>query len=143
MYMYTDGACLKNPGPGGWATILVHDNGTERVLSGAVESTTNNRMELMAAIEGLKASIGAVVIVSDSKYLVDGASKWLANWKKRGWRTTMKGKGPVKNQDLWQELDALMDGRQVYWRWVRGHSGHKYNERCDALANGHAGLRGW
>jgi ribonuclease HI len=136
--LFTDGACSGNPGPGGWACVLALPDGRARELSGREEATTNNRMELRAVIEGLlsvRALPGRVVAHSDSTYVLGGISRWILGWKRRGW-TTAAGE-PVKNEDLWRELDALCAGRGrggVEWRWVRGHSGHDANERCDALA---------
>jgi ribonuclease HI len=131
--MFTDGACSGNPGPGGWAAIL-KSGGHERELSGGAPATTNNRMELTAVIEGLKALKrgSALRLHTDSRYVMDGAQKWLANWKKNGWKTA--DKKPVKNDDLWRALDTAMAGHSIDWRWVRGHSGHVENERADALA---------
>ena len=132
--IFTDGACRGNPGPGGWGAILVAD-GTEKELSGFEPATTNNRMELGAAIEGLKALTRpcTVQLFTDSKYVQQGMNSWLANWKRNGWRTA--DKKPVKNVDLWQQLDTLVQTHQVTWHWVKGHAGHPENERCDALAN--------
>jgi ribonuclease HI len=135
---HTDGACLGNPGPGGWAAIL-HIGGKERVLTGrAAGTTTNQRMELMAAIMALEALPAGlpVTVVSDSEYVVKGASAWLAGWKARGWRNT-QGK-PTANRDLWERLDALNAARPVTWRWTKGHAGHALNERVDGLANAEA-----
>jgi ribonuclease HI len=131
--IFTDGACSGNPGPGGWAAIL-RSGPHERELSGGESATTNNRMELTAVIEGLKALKRAseVRLHTDSRYVMDGASKWLSNWKKNGWKTA--DKKAVKNVDLWRALDAAMNGHQIDWRWVAGHSGHPENERADALA---------
>jgi len=131
--IFTDGACSGNPGPGGWAAIL-RSGDQEKELSGGEPATTNNRMELTAAIEGLKSlkRRSPVILHTDSRYVMDGAEKWLANWKKNGWKTA--DKKPVKNDDLWRALDAAMAGHAVEWRWVRGHSGHVENERADALA---------
>ncbi|MBY0272496.1 MAG: ribonuclease HI [Alphaproteobacteria bacterium] len=131
--IYTDGACSGNPGPGGWGVILRYKN-TEKELSGFEAMTTNNRMELKAAIEGIKALTRSVKIevYTDSQYLRDGITKWLFQWKKNNWR--LSNKSPVKNQDLWEELDALTQNHDVSWHWVRGHSGHPENERADALA---------
>jgi ribonuclease HI len=131
--IFTDGACSGNPGPGGWAAILRY-RGAEKELSGADLATTNNRMELTAAIAGLEAlkRPSRVRLYSDSQYLRDGISKWIHGWKARGWRTA--DKKPVKNIDLWQRLDAAAAPHQVAWEWVRGHSGHPENERADALA---------
>ncbi len=131
---YTDGACHGNPGPGGWGVVLESDGHTRELL-GAQERTTNNRMELQAAIEALVGLEEAceIEIVTDSTYLKNGMQSWLAGWKRKGWKTS-DGK-PVKNQDLWQKLDALAETRKVRWSWVRGHSGVEGNERADALAN--------
>jgi ribonuclease HI len=131
--IFTDGACSGNPGPGGWGAIL-RWRGTEREIYGGEPATTNNRMELMAAIralETLKRDV-RVVVHTDSNYLRQGITEWLAGWKRKGWRTA--DKKPVKNVDLWQRLEAAIAGHQVEWRWVRGHSGHPENERADALA---------
>ena len=131
--IYTDGACSGNPGPGGWGVILRYKN-TEKELSGFETMTTNNRMEIRAAIEGIKALTRSVKIevYTDSQYLRDGVTKWLFQWKKNNWR--LSNKSPVKNQDLWEELDTLIKNHDVSWHWVRGHSGHPENERADALA---------
>lgn len=131
---YTDGACHGNPGPGGWGVVL-ESRGHTRELLGAQEWTTNNRMELQAAIEALDSlkEPCEVELVTDSTYLKNGMQSWLADWKRKGWKTSA-GK-PVKNQDLWQQLDALVETHRVHWRWVRGHSGVEGNERADALAN--------
>jgi ribonuclease HI len=132
--LFTDGACSGNPGPGGWGAIL-RSGGHEKELSGGEAQTTNNRMELMAVIEGLRAlrKPTPVTIYTDSKYVMDGASSWLAGWKKRGWKTAAKE--PVKNEDLWRALDDEMRRHPlVAWQWVRGHSGHAENERADQLA---------
>jgi ribonuclease HI len=130
---FTDGACSGNPGPGGWGMIL-RWRGQERELSGGEMLTTNNRMELMAAIAALEIlKRPAIVRVhTDSMYLKDGIQKWLPQWKKRGWKTA--DKKPVKNVDLWQRLEAAAGRHEVSWHWVRGHSGHPENERADALA---------
>jgi ribonuclease HI len=132
--IYTDGACLGNPGPGGWAALLVAD-GSLREISGYESQTTNNRMELRAAVEALRALEDGteVDLHTDSQYLRNGMNEWLARWKRNGWRTA--DKKPVKNVDLWEDLDALAQRHVVRWHWVRGHSGHPENERCDALAN--------
>lgn len=131
--IYTDGACSGNPGPGGWGAILVHGQ-VEKEMSGAESPTTNNRMEMMAAIAALEAlkSPCVVDLYTDSMYVKDGISKWLPAWKKRGWKTA--DKKPVKNSDLWQRLEAAAAPHSVSWHWVRGHSGHDYNERADVLA---------
>jgi ribonuclease HI len=132
--LYTDGACRGNPGPGGWAALLVA--GSERKeVSGAEPATTNNRMELKAAIAGLKALKRrcAVQLYTDSKYVLEGATKWLPGWKARGWKTAARE--PVKNQDLWRELDAAAQTQDIAWHWVKGHSGHAGNEYVDQLAN--------
>ncbi|WP_448586693.1 ribonuclease HI [Thermaurantiacus sp.] len=130
----TDGACRGNPGPGGWAAILV--SGThERVLTGAEPLTTNNRMELTAALEALRALKvpASVTIETDSRYLLDGMTQWLAGWKRNGWRTAARA--PVRNADLWQALEAAAAPHRVRWCWVKGHAGHPRNERADRLAN--------
>ena len=132
--IYTDGACRGNPGPGGWGVVL-RFGARERTLHGGVRETTNNRMELTAAIEALKALNGSreVVLHTDSKYLMDGIEQWLPAWKERGWKTAAKR--PVKNQDLWQELDRLRQAHRVRWKWVKAHNGVAGNEEADALAN--------
>ncbi|NWG86804.1 MAG: ribonuclease HI [Hydrogenophilaceae bacterium] len=132
--LYTDGACKGNPGPGGWGALLRFGD-HEKELFGGEPGTTNNRMELTAVIEGLRAlKRGCKVRVhTDSQYVQKGISEWLQNWRRRGWRTS-EGK-PVKNQDLWQALDELASGHEVEWHWVKGHAGHPQNERADALAN--------
>jgi len=133
--LFTDGACSGNPGPGGWAFVLKHPaSGSEREDSGGESATTNNRMELTAAIRGLQALTrpSKVELWSDSEYVLKGLREWLAGWKARGWKTAAKK--PVKNVDLWQELDSLVQGHQVTFHWVRGHDGHPENERCDVLA---------
>jgi ribonuclease HI len=132
--LYTDGACRGNPGPGGWAALLIA-GGQRREVSGAEALTTNNRMELLAAIEGLNALKRrcAVQLYTDSKYVLQGATEWLANWKARGWRTAARE--PVKNQDLWERLDAALATQDIVWHWVKGHSGHEGNEYVDGLAN--------
>jgi ribonuclease HI len=132
--IYTDGACRGNPGPGGWGVLLSY-KGRERELSGAVGETTNNRMELQAVIEALRALNRRTQarIYTDSQYVRLGITEWLAGWKARGWRTD--NRRPVKNQDLWEQLDALASGHELEWHWVQGHSGVPGNERCDQLAN--------
>ena len=131
--IFADGACSGNPGPGGWAAILRHRR-VEKELTGSEPHTTNNRMEMLAAIMGLEALKRRcrVRLYSDSQYLRDGITKWIDNWKRRGWRTA--DNRPVKNQDLWQRLDRAAVGHEVRWIWVRGHSGHAENERADTLA---------
>jgi len=139
--IFTDGACSGNPGPGGWGAIL-RFNGTEKELSGAEALTTNNRMELMAAIAALEALTRpcAVTLTTDSQYVKDGLTKWIHGWKRNGWTTS--DKKPVKNEDLWKRLDAAAARHRVTWQWVRGHTGHPENERADALArNAIAALR--
>lgn len=136
--IYTDGACKGNPGAGGWSAILVF-GGREKELFGGEAVTTNNRMELTAAIEGLKALKEQcnVNLYSDSQYLVNAINKgWLENWKKKGWRKA--DKSAVLNDDLWKKLDELLSFHNVEFIWVRGHDGHEYNERCDELASGYA-----
>lgn len=132
--IYTDGACRGNPGPGGWGAILRY-NGHEKTLYGAEPMTTNNRMELMAAIRALESLKRPcrVRITTDSRYVQKGITEWLADWKRRGWRTAAKK--PVKNADLWKRLDAAAADHDVRWHWVRGHSGHRENELADNLAN--------
>jgi ribonuclease HI len=131
--IYTDGACSGNPGPGGWGAILVF-NGHEKELSGGETLTTNNRMELMAAIAGIEALKRSVEahVHTDSQYVKDGITKWIHKWKSNGWKTS--DKKPVKNDDLWKRLEAALAAHKVHWHWVRGHSGHPMNERADALA---------
>ena len=131
--MYTDGACSGNPGPGGWGTILILGS-TRRELSGGELDTTNNRMEMIAVIKGIEALKRScrVRIHTDSTYVMKGMTQWMETWKKRGWKTAARK--PVKNIDLWQRLDAVLNGHQVQWRWVKGHSGVTENERADELA---------
>ena len=132
--IYTDGACSGNPGPGGWGAIL-RWNGHEKELSGGEKETTNNRMEMMAvikALEALKNNKTPVEIHTDSKYVMDGITKWIAGWRARGWKTA--DKKPVKNQDLWERIDSLVSGHKVTFFWVKGHAGHPKNERADQLA---------
>ena len=141
--IYTDGACSGNPGPGGWGVLML-SNGEEKELCGGEMETTNNRMELMAAIQALEALSKSreVDLYTDSKYVGDGITKWMINWKKNGWRNAAKK--PVKNTDLWQRLDEATQRHEVNWHWVKGHSGHPENERADALANmGMAEYRGY
>ncbi|MFI3189594.1 ribonuclease HI [Crenothrix sp. D3] len=132
--IYTDGACRGNPGVGGWGVILSY-KGTVKELCGGDKDTTNNRMELMAAIQALEALTKpcTVQLYSDSSYVLKGITEWMPNWKKRGWKTAAKH--PVKNVDLWQRLDAAIVQHDIEWRWVKGHSGDKGNDRADALAN--------
>ena len=132
--IYTDGACRGNPGPGGWAALL-SAGGREKEISGAQPQTTNNRMELQAVIEALQALKKPVDVrlYTDSQYVRRGILEWLPQWKARGWRTA--DKKPVKNQDLWQLLEAAAARHRIEWHWIRGHSGIPGNERCDALAN--------
>ncbi len=131
--LYTDGACSGNPGPGGWGALL-RCKGVEKELSGGEPQTTNNRMELMAAIAGLEALSRpcAVALYTDSEYVMKGVTQWMRGWKARGWTTAAKQ--PVKNVDLWQRLDAALAPHRVTWTWVKGHDGHAENERVDALA---------
>jgi len=132
--IYTDGACKGNPGPGGWGVLLRYKDAAKE-LSGGEALTTNNRMELMAAIAALESLNRPcrVELISDSKYVLQGITEWMPNWKKRGWKTAAKT--AVKNEDLWRRLDTAMSGHQIEWRWVKGHSGNQGNERADALAN--------
>lgn len=127
--IFTDGACSGNPGPGGWGAILRY-NGVEKELSGGEKDTTNNRMEMMAAIAALEAlkKESTVDLYTDSKYLQQGVMEWMAGWKKKGWPSR------IKNQDLWKRLDSVLSNHKVKFHWVRGHDGHEENERCDALA---------
>ena len=132
--IYTDGACRGNPGPGGWGAILIAANGTEKTFCGGDLATTNNRMELMAAIQALEAlkKPCKVELHTDSQYVRTGISEWLSIWKGRGWKTQSKGK--VKNEDLWRRLDEARLRHEVDWRWVKGHAGHELNERAVGLA---------
>jgi len=138
IFAYTDGACSGNPGPGGWGVLLIARDGEavlkERELSGGAEDTTNNRMELMAAISALEAldRPGAVTLVTDSVYVKDGLTKWIHGWKRNGWKTASKK--PVKNEELWKRLDTAVARHSVTWEWVKGHAGHPENERADELA---------
>ncbi|MBL4712755.1 MAG: ribonuclease HI [Gammaproteobacteria bacterium] len=132
--IYTDGACRGNPGPGGWGASLRY-NGQQKDLFGSEVESTNNRMELMAVIQALESLTRpcTVKIFTDSKYVLDGMTKWLPNWKKKGWKTAAKK--PVKNVELWQRLDAAVQVNEVSWQWVKGHAGDEGNECADALAN--------
>jgi ribonuclease HI len=133
--LHTDGACSGNPGPGGWAYVLKHGaTGKERVDSGAEPDTTNNRMELRAVIEGLSVLTrpSMVDLYSDSRYVLDGLKTWIHNWKKKGWKTA--DKKPVKNQELWMQLDELSSRHEIRFHWIKGHNEHPENERCDRLA---------
>jgi ribonuclease HI len=137
--VFTDGACSGNPGPGGWGAILTC-RGVEKELKGGEPLTTNNRMELMAAISALEAMKrpSRIELHTDSQYVKNGITSWIHNWKRNGWRTA--DKKPVKNEDLWKRLDQALAIHQVDWRWVKGHAGHEMNERADVLAR--AGLKG-
>ena len=132
--IYTDGGCRGNPGPGGWG-VLLRMGEHEKELYGFDADTTNNRMELMAAIQGLEALTrpSEVVLTTDSQYVRQGITEWIHGWKKKGWKTA--NKKPVKNKDLWQRLDTISNQHEVQWNWVKGHSGHTENERVDKLAN--------
>lgn len=133
VYIYTDGACSGNPGPGGWAALL-RWNGHEKTLTGGEKETTNNRMEMSAVINAIEAikKPSRIELYSDSTYVLDGLTKWLPGWKARGWKTASKD--PVKNQDLWERLDSLIQGHEMNFHWVRGHDGHVENEIVDKLA---------
>jgi ribonuclease HI len=134
VHIFTDGACRGNPGPGGWGAILRYGE-KEKELYGAERATTNNRMELMAAIRALEALTRPcdVTLTTDSQYLRKGITEWLPQWKRRGWKTAAKE--PVKNQDLWERLEKAVEPHRIQWDWIKGHSGHEENERADALAN--------
>ncbi|TVS11287.1 MAG: ribonuclease HI [Wenzhouxiangella sp.] len=134
VHVWTDGACLGNPGPGGWG-VLMRWNGTEKELSGGEPETTNNRMELMAAIASLETLKRPceVILTTDSQYVRKGITEWMGNWKRNGWKTAARK--PVKNADLWHRLDAAVGRHKVRWEWVKGHSGHPENERADQLAS--------
>jgi ribonuclease HI len=136
--IFTDGACRRNPGPGGWAAMLrttIDGTANEKMISGAETESTNNRMELQAAIEGLKALKNPcqVDLTTDSQYVRQGITQWIAGWKRNGWQTAAKK--PVKNQDLWMALDEVIAPHKVQWHWVKGHSGHRENELVDQAAN--------
>jgi ribonuclease HI len=137
LFAYTDGACSGNPGPGGWGAVLIARDGDavvkERNLKGGEAHTTNNRMELLAAINALEALVGpsTLTVVTDSSYVKDGITKWIYGWKAKDWK---KKGGEIKNIDLWQRLDAARDRHDVTWKWVKGHAGHPENERADELA---------
>ena len=132
--IYTDGACSGNPGVGGWGVVIIDDNKNETFLNGGDNDTTNNKMELTAAIEALKffKEKKEIKLVTDSKYVKDGIQTWIHNWKKNGWKTSAKK--PVKNKELWIELDQLISKHTLSWEWVKGHAGNKYNEKADYLA---------
>ncbi len=138
LFAYTDGACSGNPGPGGWGSLLIARDGEnilkEREMKGGEAETTNNRMELMAAITALETleKPSTITIVTDSSYVKDGITKWIFGWKAKGWKTASKK--PVKNEELWKRLDAATQRHQVTWEWVKGHAGHPENERADELA---------
>ena len=138
LFAYTDGACSGNPGPGGWGVLLVARDGDtvlkERELNGGSAETTNNRMELLAAISALEAldRRAAITLVTDSAYVKNGVTAWIHGWKRNGWKTSAKK--PVKNADLWQRLDQAQARHDVHWEWIKGHAGHPENERADALA---------
>ncbi len=138
LFAYTDGACSGNPGPGGWGVLMLAREGgavvKERTLSGGEAHTTNNRMELLAAISALEAltRVSELTIVTDSAYVKNGVTEWIHGWKRNGWKTS--GKDPVKNVDLWQRLDVAQAKHKVIWRWIKGHAGHAENERADELA---------
>ena len=138
LYAYTDGACSGNPGPGGWGVLLLAREGDailkERTLCGGEADTTNNRMELLAAISALEtlARPSDIILVTDSAYVKNGVTSWIFGWKRNGWKTA--DKKPVKNVDLWQRLDAAQARHKVEWRWIKGHAGHAENERADELA---------
>ncbi|HLF22910.1 MAG TPA: ribonuclease HI, partial [Burkholderiales bacterium] len=132
--IFTDGACRGNPGPGGWGAILRYGD-REKEIYGAERETTNNRMELMAAIRAIEALTRdcEITLTTDSEYLRKGITEWLPQWKRRGWKTAAKQ--PVKNQDLWERLETAIESHRVEWQWIKGHSGHEENERADSLAN--------
>ena len=137
--IFTDGACLGNPGPGGWAALLRH-RASESEIAGGEPDTTNNRMELMAAISALETlkRPNSVILTTDSRYVIGGIGSWMPGWKKRNWKTAAGA--PVKNRDLWERLDKATARHTVEWRWIKGHSGHGENERVDELARAQARL---
>ena len=132
--IYTDGACSGNPGIGGWGVVILENNKEDKFLNGGNDNTTNNRMELTAAIEALKYFLDkkTITLITDSKYVKDGIQSWIQNCKKNGWKTASKK--PVKNKDLWIELDTLINKHEIIWKWVKGHAGNTYNEKADYLA---------
>ena len=132
--IYTDGACSGNPGVGGWGVVIIDDNKNETFLNGGDNDTTNNKMELTAAIQALKnfKHKSTIILITDSKYVKDGIQSWIQNWKKNGWKTAAKK--PVKNKELWIELDDLMARHNITWEWVKGHAGNAHNEKADYLA---------
>ena len=132
--IYTDGACSGNPGIGGWGAVILEKNKEDIFLNGGHDNTTNNRMELTAAIEALKYFVDKknITLITDSKYVKDGIQSWIQNWKKNGWKTAAKK--PVKNKELWVELDDLITKHNITWEWVKGHAGNTYNEQADYLA---------
>ena len=132
--IYTDGACSGNPGVGGWGVVIIDDNKNETFLNGGDNHTTNNKMELTAAIQALKAfeNKRTITLITDSKYVKDGIQSWIENWKKNGWKTAAKK--PVKNKELWIELDVLIARHNITWEWVKGHAGNTHNEKADYLA---------
>ena len=132
--IYTDGACSGNPGIGGWGAVILENNKEDIFLNGGNDNTTNNRMELTAAIEALKyfENMQSITLITDSKYVKDGIQSWIQNWKKNGWKTAAKK--PVKNKELWIELDQLISRHTISWEWVKGHDGNMHNEKADYLA---------
>ena len=132
--IYTDGACSGNPGVGGWGVVIIDDNKNETFLNGGDNDTTNNKMELTAAIKALKTfeKKSTITLITDSKYVKDGIQSWIQNWKKNGWKTAAKK--PVKNKELWIELDELIARHNITWKWVKGHAGNTHNEKADYLA---------
>ncbi len=132
--IYTDGACSGNPGVGGWGVVIIDDNKNETFLNGGDNHTTNNKMELTAAIQALKAfeKKRTITLITDSKYVKDGIQSWIQNWKKNGWKTAAKK--PVKNKELWIELDELIAKHNITWEWIKGHAGNTHNEKADYLA---------